>query len=51
MNLFLASYRFGRPISEVCRAVGPPLLLLGAGVLLITYLPALSTALPALLGR
>ncbi|MGH7408999.1 MAG: TRAP transporter large permease subunit [Candidatus Methylomirabilales bacterium] len=51
MNLFLASYRFGRPLSEICRAVGPPLLLLGAGVLLITYFPALSTALPALLGR
>ncbi|MGH7409308.1 MAG: TRAP transporter large permease subunit, partial [Candidatus Methylomirabilales bacterium] len=51
MNLFLASYRFGRPLSEICRAVAPPLLLLGAGVLLITYFPALSTALPALLGR
>jgi tripartite ATP-independent transporter DctM subunit len=51
MNLFLASYRFGRPLSEVVRAVVPPLLLLGAGVLLITYLPALSTALPRALLR
>lgn len=51
MNLFLASYRFGRPLPEVVRAVGPPLLLLGAGVLLITYFPALSTALPRLLLR
>jgi len=51
MNLFLSSYRFRRPLSEICRAVGPPLLLLGAGVLLITYFPALTTALPALLGR
>lgn len=51
MNLFLASYRFGRPLSEICRAVGPPLLFLGAGVLVITYFPALSTALPAFLAR
>jgi len=51
MNLFLASYRFGRPLPEVVRAVGPPLLLLGAGVLLITYFPALSTALPKFLLR
>jgi len=51
MNLFLASYRFGRHLTEVVRAVGPPLLLLGAGVLLITYFPTLSTGLPKFLLR
>lgn len=39
MNLFLASYRFEKPIAEVFRAAGPFLLVLLLGVLLITYLP------------
>lgn len=46
MNLFLAAYRFGKPMGEVTRAALPLLLWLLAGVVLITYLPALSTALP-----
>jgi tripartite ATP-independent transporter DctM subunit len=49
MNLFFASYRFGMPLIEVMRAVLPALAVLGAGVLTITYIPALSTWLPALL--
>lgn len=48
MNLFFSSYRFGRPLPEVCRAVLPAVIVLGVGVLLITYIPWLSTALPAL---
>ena len=48
MNLFFASYRFGRPVVEVFRAVAPFFLALCLGVLAITYLPWLSTALPAL---
>ena len=51
MNLFLASYRFNKPLSEVYRSVVPMLLVLLAGVLLITYVPFLTTALPRLLGR
>jgi tripartite ATP-independent transporter DctM subunit len=49
MNLFFASYRFGKPVSEVCRAVMPYFWVLMAGVLLVTYLPALTTWLPGLL--
>jgi tripartite ATP-independent transporter DctM subunit len=45
MNIFFASYRFGKPVLEVCRAVLPFLLVLLIGVLLITYLPWLTTAL------
>ena len=48
MNLFYASYRFGRPVSEVFRAVAPLFLALAAGLLAITFLPWLSTFLPAL---
>jgi tripartite ATP-independent transporter DctM subunit len=51
MNLFLSSYRFGRPLPEVYRAAVPMLLVLLAGVLLITYVPAMTTALPRWLGR
>lgn len=49
MNLFFASYRFGLPLSEVIRSVLPALAVLGGGVLLITYVPALSTWLPGLM--
>ena len=48
MNLFFASYRFGKPVLEVFRAVAPLFLALAAGLLAITYLPWLSTFLPAL---
>lgn len=48
MNLFLASYRFSTPITQVYRAVLPMLAVLLIGVLLITYIPALTTLLPSL---
>lgn len=51
MNLFLASYRFGKPMSEVIRATLPMMLVRLIGVLLITYLPWLSTFLPGLFQR
>ncbi|MBR0565505.1 TRAP transporter large permease subunit [Azoarcus sp. L1K30] len=51
MNLFFASYRFGKPVGEVARAVLPALAVLGAGVLLITYWPALSLFLPRLVAH
>ncbi len=51
MNLFLSSYRFGKPMPEVCRSVLPMLLVFGVTVLLITYVPFLTTFLPGLLAR
>ena len=43
MNLFLSSYRFEKPLVEVYRAAVPFLILLAAVVLLITYVPILTT--------
>jgi len=51
LNLLMSSYRFRKPVPEVLRAVLPVILVLSIGVLLITYIPALTTALPRLLGR
>lgn len=45
MNLFIASYRFKRPVLEVYRATIPFFVLLLAIVLLITYWPQLSLVL------
>ncbi len=49
MNLFFAALRFDKPVLEVCKSTLPIFLLLLIGVLLITYLPFLSTWLPGLL--
>lgn len=46
MNLFLSSYRFSKPMPEVVRSVLPMLAVLLGGVLLITYVPWLTTWLP-----
>lgn len=46
LNLFVASYRFNKPVLEVARATLPMLLVLALAVLLITYLPWLTTAIP-----
>ena len=51
LNLFFASYRFERPLLEIYRAAVPFLIILGFGVLLITYVPVLTTGLLAILGR
>jgi C4-dicarboxylate transporter, DctM subunit len=48
MNLFLSSYRFNKPMPQVCRSIIPILLVLLCGVLLITYIPFMSTFLPQL---
>ena len=48
LNLFLASYRFDRPLVDVCRYVLPFLLIQLAVVFLVTYMPVLSTYLPGL---
>jgi C4-dicarboxylate transporter DctM subunit len=39
MNLYLASYRFERPFSQVCYATLPLLVILLVTVLVVTYLP------------
>jgi tripartite ATP-independent transporter DctM subunit len=46
INLFYASSRFNKPIAELCRSVAPLLPILALGVLIITYVPWLSTLLP-----
>ena len=51
LNLFLASYRFEKPLIEVYRASVPLLVILGIGVLLITYVPWLTLGLLELFGR
>lgn len=48
LNLFLASQRFERPLLDVARAALPMLGILAIGVLLITYVPWLTTALLSL---
>lgn len=51
LNLFLASYRFKKPLPEVYKAAVPMILVLGFGVLVITYVPELSLWLPRWLGK
>ena len=48
LNLFLASYRFEKPFTQVCRYVIPFLVVQLAVVLLVTYVPILSTFLPGI---
>jgi len=43
LNLFLASYRFGKPFLEICRNVLPFLLVRVVVVFLVTYIQPLST--------
>jgi tripartite ATP-independent transporter DctM subunit len=45
LNLFLASYRFKKPFVEICRYVFPFLIIQLVVVLLVTYVPWLSTFL------
>jgi len=50
LNLFLASYRFQKTFIDVCRYVSPFLLVRLVVVLLVTYLPWLSTWLVKVFG-
>ena len=43
MNLFMASYRFERPLTAVYRMALPFLAILALGVLLIAYVPGMTT--------
>ncbi|MDR2484419.1 MAG: TRAP transporter large permease subunit [Treponema sp.] len=45
MNLFLATYRFKKPFTDICRYVFPFLFIQLAVVLLVTYIPWFSTYL------
>ncbi len=45
MNLFIASYRFNKPVMQIYRATLPWFLILFIAVLIITYWPGLSLAL------
>ncbi|MGH8630968.1 MAG: TRAP transporter large permease subunit, partial [Burkholderiales bacterium] len=49
LNLFLAAYRFGTPVMQVCRSVIPYFLVMLVAVLIVTYVPQMSTWLPGLL--
>lgn len=51
LNLFLSSARFGQPLPKLYRHVVPFLLILGLGVLLITYIPDMSLGILKLLGK
>jgi hypothetical protein len=51
LNLLLASSRLRKPLNDVALAVLPVLSVMFLGVLLITYLPALTTWLPRLFAR
>jgi tripartite ATP-independent transporter DctM subunit len=51
LNLFLAAYRFERPVLQIWRAAIPMLIILAIGVLLITYVPSLTLGIFDLVGR
>ena len=42
LNLYISSYRFNRPVLDVCLATLPFILILFGAVLLITFVPTLS---------
>ncbi len=49
VNLFLSAYRFKKPLAHIYRSTFPYLIILLMTALLITYVPALTLWLPALL--
>ncbi len=51
LNLFLAAYRFERPLLQIWRAAIPMLIILAIGVLLITYVPWFTLGIFELVGR
>jgi tripartite ATP-independent transporter DctM subunit len=51
LNLFLSSSRFGRPLTSLYRHVIPFLVIIGIGVLLITYVDSMSLGVLKLLGK
>jgi tripartite ATP-independent transporter DctM subunit len=51
LNLFLSSSRFEKPLPLLYRYVVPFLIIIGIGVLMITYLPQMTTGILRLLGK
>jgi tripartite ATP-independent transporter DctM subunit len=51
LNLFLSASRFGKPLPYLYRQALPFLLIMAIGVLVITYVPAMTTGVVALLAR
>ncbi|MDR2576423.1 MAG: TRAP transporter large permease subunit [Treponema sp.] len=51
LNLFLASYRFEKPFVKICHYVLPYLIIQLVVVLLVTYVPWLSTGLIQIIGN
>ena len=51
LNLFLSSSRFNKPLPELYRHVVPFLIIIGIGVLMITYMPWMTTGVARLLGK
>jgi len=51
MNLFLSSYRFDTSLPRVYLSVIPYLIILAIGVLIITYVPAITLTIPTLFGK
>jgi tripartite ATP-independent transporter DctM subunit len=50
LNLFISSFRFRRPVTEVYRATWPFLVVLLIALMIITYWPDMSLWLPSLYG-
>jgi tripartite ATP-independent transporter DctM subunit len=51
LNLFISSFRFRRPVTEVYRATLPFLIVLLIALMIITYWPDMSLWLPSLYGN
>jgi tripartite ATP-independent transporter DctM subunit len=51
LNLFLSSSRFGKPLPQLYRHVVPFLVIIAIGVLMITYMPWMTTGILRLLGK
>ena len=49
LNLFISSFRFNKPITQLYRSVLPFIGLLAIALIIVTYIPALSTWLPGML--
>jgi hypothetical protein len=49
LNLFISSFRFNKPITQLYRSVLPFIGLLGLALIIVTYIPTLSTWLPSML--
>ena len=51
LNLFLSASRFKKPLPQLYREAFPFLIIMAVGVLIITYVPAMTTGVVAMLTR